>query len=130
MRREERSGKHMSKIKEYNAFISYRHSELDSEVAKGLQKALEHFRLPNNLRKLFPKEKWKIERIFRDQDELPIAEDLSDQIQTATYDSMGGYTVKQTYYIKKYGKLMMFIVFTSSTECEDMSVYEKNFSAL
>ncbi len=37
----------MSKIKKYNAFISYRHSELDSEVAKGLQKALEHFRMLN-----------------------------------------------------------------------------------
>ena len=77
----------MSKIKKYNAFISYRHSELDSEVAKGLQKALEHFRLPDNLRKLFPKEKWKIDRIFRDQDELPIAEDLSDQIEEAIANS-------------------------------------------
>ncbi len=57
-------------------------------------------------------------------------QDFYKYTQTATYDSMGGYTVKQTYYIKKYGKLMMFIVFTSSTECEDMSVYEKNFSAL
>ena len=50
--------------------------------------------------------------------------------QTATYDSMGGYSVKQTYYIKKYGELMMFIVFTSSTECKDMSEYAENFSAL
>ena len=77
----------MSKVKEYNAFISYRHSELDTEVAKGLQKELEHFRLPNNLRKMFPKEKWKIDRIFRDQDELPIAEDLSEQIMDAIANS-------------------------------------------
>ena len=49
---------------------------------------------------------------------------------TATYDSMGGYSVEQTYYIKKYDQFMLFIVFTSSAECEDMSVYEDNFSAL
>lgn len=76
-----------SKLKQYNAFISYRHSELDVEVAKGIQKNLEHFRLPANLRKLFPKERWKIDRIFRDQDELPIAEDLSDQITEAISNS-------------------------------------------
>ena len=76
-----------SKLKQYNAFISYRHSELDVEVAKGIQKNLEHFRLPANLRKLFPNERWKIDRIFRDQDELPIAEDLSDQITEAIANS-------------------------------------------
>ncbi len=74
-------------MRRYDAFISYRHSEPDSEVAIALQKGLEHFSLPKNLRKQFPKDRWKIKRIFRDQDELPIAEDLSDQITEAIENS-------------------------------------------
>ena len=77
----------MSKIKEYNAFISYRHTEPDSEIAIEIHKALERFRLPVNLRKHFPKEKWKISRVFRDQDELPIAEDLSESLIEAIQNS-------------------------------------------
>ena len=67
----------------YNAFISYRHAELDSEVAIALHRRLEAFRLPANLRKKYPKEQWKIDRVFRDQDELPLSESLSDQIGQA-----------------------------------------------
>ena len=67
----------------YNAFISYRHAELDSEVAVALHRRLESFCLPGNLRKKYPKERWKIERVFRDQDELPLSDNLSDQIEQA-----------------------------------------------
>ncbi len=67
----------------YNAFISYRHAEQDSEAAIALHRRLEAFRLPGNLRKKYPKERWKIERVFRDQDELPLSDNLSDQIEHA-----------------------------------------------
>jgi len=67
----------------YNAFISYRHAEQDSEAAIALHRRLEAFRLPGNLRKKYPKERWKIERVFRDQDELPLSDSLSDQIEQA-----------------------------------------------
>lgn len=71
----------------YNAFISYRHAELDSAVAITLHRKLERFRLPANLHKDFPKDKWKINRVFRDQDELPLADNLSDPIEEAIRNS-------------------------------------------
>ena len=77
----------MSKSKHYNAFISYRHSKLDSSVAISLHRKLERFKLPTNLRKDYPKDKWKIERVFRDEDELPLADNLSDPIEEALKNS-------------------------------------------
>ncbi len=71
----------------YNAFISYRHSELDSEIASGLHKRLEAFSLPKNLRKKYPKEQHKIRRVFRDTEELPLADNLSDPIDQALRNS-------------------------------------------
>ncbi len=65
----------------YNAFISYRHAPLDSSVAEHVQKSLEHFRIPTAIRKKTGKK--KIERIFRDKDELPITSDLTDTISSA-----------------------------------------------
>ncbi|MCR4990531.1 MAG: toll/interleukin-1 receptor domain-containing protein [Lachnospiraceae bacterium] len=75
------------KDKHYDAFISYRHSELDSKVAIELHRKLERFRLPANIRKNFPKDHQRIERVFRDQDELPLAENLSDPIEQALQNS-------------------------------------------
>lgn len=41
------------KVKEnYDAFISYRHAELDQFVAVELHKVLENFRLPKNVKKV------------------------------------------------------------------------------
>ncbi|MCR4850903.1 MAG: toll/interleukin-1 receptor domain-containing protein [Lachnospiraceae bacterium] len=71
----------------YNAFISYRHSELDSKVAIEVHRKLERFKLPANIRKNFPKDHQKIERVFRDQDELPLADNLSDPIEQALRNS-------------------------------------------
>lgn len=65
----------------YNAFISYRHAELDSKVAEHVQRSLEHFHVPHAIRKKTGKN--KIERIFRDKDELPITSDLTDTISNA-----------------------------------------------
>ncbi len=69
----------------YNAFISYRHAELDMEIAKKLHKALETFRIPQAVRERYGKK--KIERVFRDQEELPIGSDLDDNITTALRES-------------------------------------------
>ena len=71
----------------YNAFISYRHTEPDMYVAKRLQQKLEHFKLPKSLRKNFPKERWRITRVFRDQDELSLADSLSEELEEALKDS-------------------------------------------
>ncbi len=76
----------------YDAFISYRHGEIDQFVAEQLHKQLESFRLPKNLVKQRKKQgflldKTKITRVFRDRDELPIASDLSDPITKALSDS-------------------------------------------
>ncbi|SDJ58622.1 PQQ-like domain-containing protein [Lachnospiraceae bacterium G41] len=69
----------------YDAFISYRHSELDKFVATTLHKKLESFKLPKNVKS--PTGKKKIERVFRDQDELPLASNLSDPITEALENS-------------------------------------------
>ena len=70
----------------YDAFISYRHCELDSFVCKNLHKKLEAYKLPKSLAKRL-KTKTKIERVFRDEDELPLSENLSDPITHALRNS-------------------------------------------
>ena len=65
----------------YNAFISYRHADLDSKVAEHVQRNLERFHIPHRIRNKTGKK--KIERIFRDKDELPITSDLTDTISNA-----------------------------------------------
>lgn len=81
----------MSATKEkviYDAFISYRHADLDKFVAETLHKQLEAFRLPKSVVKRRLKgEKTRIRRVFRDKDELPIASDLASPIVTALENS-------------------------------------------
>lgn len=71
----------------YDAFISYRHTEADSFVAKNLHRRLESFRLPGNVaRRLKGNEegaKTWITRVFRDQEELPLVSNLADPIMEA-----------------------------------------------
>ena len=69
----------------YNAFISYRHTELDMEIAKKLHKGLETFHIPKPVQKKYGKK--RIERVFRDQEELPIGSDLDDNITKALTNS-------------------------------------------
>ncbi|MBD5444991.1 MAG: TIR domain-containing protein [Lachnospiraceae bacterium] len=75
----------------YDAFISYRHSELDSFVATNLHRRLESFKLPANvarkLRENDEENREKITRIFRDQDELPLVSNLGDPILEALKQS-------------------------------------------
>ncbi len=79
----------MEELKEfhYDAFISYRHSELDSFVAENLHKKLENFKLPKSVVSKIKSGKSRIERVFRDVDELPLSEDLSDPISKALKNS-------------------------------------------
>lgn len=69
----------------YNAFISYRHSDLDMFVAKQVHKRLETFKVPRKVQKETGIK--KIERVFRDQEELPIGSNLSDNISEALRNS-------------------------------------------
>ena len=68
-------------IDKYNAFISYRHSLQDNKIAKEVQTQLEHFRIPHKIRKATGKK--RIDRIFRDKEELPITSDLNEDIDFA-----------------------------------------------
>ncbi len=65
----------------YDAFISYRHTEPDMYVAKKVHKGLETLKVPRGITKKTGKK--KIERVFRDQEELPIGSDLDDNIRAA-----------------------------------------------
>lgn len=68
----------------YDAFISYRHAELDQFVAENLHKLLETFKVPRIASDSIKKQKKnKINRVFRDRDELPLSSNLSDNIQSA-----------------------------------------------
>ncbi len=71
----------------YDAFISYRHCELDSFVTENLHKKLENFKLPKAVLKKLGVKKKKIERVFRDEAELPLSDNLSDPIEAALRNS-------------------------------------------
>lgn len=68
-------------MKKYEAFISYRHTEPDKTIAEKLHKMLETFRVPSSIAKKIGKR--KINRIFRDRDELPTSSNLASSIEVA-----------------------------------------------
>lgn len=67
----------------YDAFISYRHSDMDSFVAKTLHKKLEAFKPPRKLDAALVNGERRIKRVFRDEEELPLATNLEDPIVAA-----------------------------------------------
>lgn len=69
----------------YDAFISYRHSDLDMYIAKKIHKGLETFKVPRPVAQKSGKK--SIKRVFRDQEELPIGSDLGDNIEGALRES-------------------------------------------
>ncbi len=73
----------MKREYKYDAFISYRHTESDKFVAERLHKELESFCLPRSVAKKRKGQKTKIERVFRDKDELPLTSNLEDPIVQA-----------------------------------------------
>ena len=72
-------------INHFNAFISYKHAELDNKIAEAIVRDLEHFHIPGKIRKSTGIK--KIERVFRDKDELPITSDLNETITQALENS-------------------------------------------
>ena len=71
----------------YDAFISYRHCDLDKFVAENLHKALETYELPKNLKEQLNIEGRTFKRLFRDQEELPLSSNLEDPILEALQSS-------------------------------------------
>lgn len=67
----------------YDAFISYRHTDLF--VAKKLHRKLETFHVPRAIAKKSGKK--NIKRVFRDQEELPVGSDLGNNIEKALAES-------------------------------------------
>ena len=71
----------------YDAFISYRHCELDKFAAVKLHRALETYKLPKSIQKKLGLKKRSFKRIFRDQEELPLTSNLEDPIVDALNNS-------------------------------------------
>lgn len=70
---------------EYDAFISYRHTEPDLTIAQKLHHLLENYRIPKSIQEETGIK--KIRRVFRDQEELPTSGNLSDNIKRALESS-------------------------------------------
>ena len=74
---------------QYDAFISYRHTQPDSFVAQTLHRYLESFKLPRSVVRHKAEEndgsriKTRIRRVFRDREELPLVSNLADPITEA-----------------------------------------------
>jgi len=69
----------------FDAFISYRHSELDKTIAEKLHKMLETYRIPGPVAKRYGKK--KLGRVFRDREELPTSSNLAENIEQALKSS-------------------------------------------
>ena len=75
----------MAKTGKYDAFISYRHCEPDNEIASMLQKKLESFRFPKDIADKVGRT--KLTRIFRDETEFAVSDDLTKAIKEAIVNS-------------------------------------------
>lgn len=71
--------------KRYTAFISYRHVEPDRTVAIRLHRLLETYHIPRTVQSVTGRK--ALGRVFRDEEELPLATDLSDSIELALSES-------------------------------------------
>ena len=69
----------------YEAFISYRHREIDEVVAKHIQKIIERYRVPKKIAKEIGRT--HVGKVFRDSDELQAASNLSEIIRTGIENS-------------------------------------------
>ncbi len=69
----------------YEAFISYRHGEIDGEIAKRIHSEIENWRVPKKIAE--KTHKTRLGRVFRDEDELQASADLSAAICEALDES-------------------------------------------
>ena len=91
-------------IEHYNAFISYKHAPLDTKVASEIQTRLERFRIPKAIQKESGIK--KIDRIFRDKEELLITSDLNETIEHALVNSdflivICSYSTRQSVWVQR-----------------------------
>ena len=91
-------------IEHYNAFISYKHAPLDTKVASEIQTRLERFRIPKAIRESSGIQ--KIDRIFRDKEELLITSDLNETIEHALVNSdflivICSYSTKESVWVQR-----------------------------
>ena len=69
--------------RKYKAFISYRHKPNDMKTAKAVHQLIEHYRIPAEIAEKHGIPDRRFGRVFRDQDELPLSDDLSSNITQA-----------------------------------------------
>ncbi|MBQ7903152.1 MAG: TIR domain-containing protein [Oscillospiraceae bacterium] len=69
----------------FDVFISYRHSDLDSAAAAYLHKMLENYKIPKEIQEKIGKQ--RINRVFRDEEELGASSDLFTEIENSIKDS-------------------------------------------
>ncbi|MBR1770802.1 MAG: toll/interleukin-1 receptor domain-containing protein [Lachnospiraceae bacterium] len=120
-------------VREYIAFISYRHKDLDKQVAKKVHTMLERYHVPKELQKdgIGP----RLGRVFRDEEELPVSSDLTASIQTAldhskfllvvcTPDTLKSVWVEQeiNYFVKKHGREHLIGILVNGTPEESFPV--------
>lgn len=116
--------------REYIAFISYRHLPLDKEVATQVHRLIERYQIPKELRKNGEKH---LGLVFRDQDELPLSNDLTQDIYTAldhsqflivvcTPDTPKSLWVQREiqYFIQKHGRNRVLTVLAAGTTAESV----------
>ena len=65
----------------YTAFISYRHRMPDEAIAKKLHTLIETYRIPKDVQRSSGRK--RMGRVFRDQEELPLSNDLGNDIKVA-----------------------------------------------
>ena len=75
----------MARTVNYDAFISYKHCKPDSEIVDRLHKKLESFKIPKSVAKKIGRN--RLNRVFRDEAELAVSDDLSEAIETALRNS-------------------------------------------
>ncbi|MBQ0059525.1 MAG: TIR domain-containing protein [Lachnospiraceae bacterium] len=62
---------------DYIAFISYRHNPIDKAAAVKIQQLVEHYKIPKQMRK---DGKDRLGLVFRDEDELNVSSNLTDEL--------------------------------------------------
>lgn len=77
----------MEKEFKYNAFISYRHDDLDKYVAENLHRLIETYKMPKPVVEKYHITDNNFRRVFRDQEELPLASNLENPIIEALQES-------------------------------------------
>jgi len=120
----------MDNPRKFKAFISYRHRPLDMAVAEKLQKLIERYRIPKEYRK---NDESQLGLVFRDVSELPLSNNLTDDIYTAldnseylivvcTPDTPKSLWVAQEidYFMQAHGRERILIVLADGTPEESL----------